>query len=86
MKESLTALRAGIAERQRRAGASLADAVRLRRLSSDLFVAARLDQTISSLIDRIEDMTQQLLELDARIQACEEMPEAAEIIPVEILS
>ena len=86
MKESLTALRAGIAERQRRAGASLADDVRLRRLSSDLFVAARLDQTISSLIDRIEDMTQQLLELDARIRACEEMPEAAEIIPVEILS
>lgn len=72
MKASLIRLRAQIAERQRLAGVSLADTIRLQRASSDLFVCFDLGRTIASQLDRIEDLTQQLLEIDARIEACEE--------------
>lgn len=62
--------RAETAERQRRAGVSLADNIRMLRspVARDLFEASRLVDIQDSLLDRIEDLTQQLLELDERIE------------------
>lgn len=71
MKASLIRLRAQIAERQRLAGVSLADAIRLQRASTNLFVCHSLGEAINTLLDRIEDCTQQLIEIDARIEACD---------------
>ncbi len=71
MKASLIRLRAEIAERQRLAGVSLADTILLQRATSDLFTCHALAESISSLLDRIEDCTQQLIEIDARIEACD---------------
>ena len=72
MKTSLIRLRAQIAERQRLAGVSLADTIRLQRASTDLFTCFDLGRVIASQLDRIEDLSQQLLEIDARIEACED--------------
>lgn len=71
MKASLIRLRAEIAERQRLAGVSLADTILLQRATSDLFTCHALAESISSLLDRIEDCTQRLIEIDARIETCE---------------
>lgn len=72
MTTQLKELRAYLAEKQRRAGISLADIIRMRRKSTDLFSSQLLEQNIDSLLDRIEDLTQQLLDIENQIELCEE--------------
>lgn len=81
MIKQLKELRAYLSEKQRRAGVSLADLIRMRRKSTDLFSSQLLEQNIDSLLDRIEDLTQQLLEIDSQIELCDEAdtPETAAI-------
>ena len=72
MKATLIQQRAQISERQRLAGVRLADSIRLQGASTNLFDTCALGEIIRSLLDKIEDYTQQLLEIDARIAECEE--------------
>lgn len=76
MLRKLAILRKDIAERQRLAGVSLADTIRLQRAAGDLFAAATLAETVNSLLDRIEDYTQRLLAIDERIAEIKASAEA----------
>lgn len=76
MLRKLAILRKDIAERQRLAGVSLADTIRLKRASGDLFAAASLAETVNGLLDRIEDYTQRLIAIDERIAEIKASAEA----------
>lgn len=68
MLHNLIKIRKELADAQRRAGVSLADCIRLQRASGDLFATSAMADAIDSIIDRIEDYTQQLLALDIQIE------------------
>lgn len=65
---TLKDLRAKTADRQRLAGVSLADLIRMQHTTSDLFASSQLAAAIDRCVNRIDGYTQQLLDIDEQIE------------------